>query len=161
MPVIVVLSLSTTQAALSWQDGVLIDKVGSGYIYIFPSTQGRVKANDEPAGKIQVGDTITVMYALKVIRSGKARFIALDGSKIPPSELDKLKPRLSVVQMDKQFGFLVKDKTSPKLNVYISPSFMAEKTSREGLKDKVARGGNLNVLIGGDGKLKVLKVILD
>ena len=138
---------------------VKVQKVGNSYLFLFPATQGRTVAKENPAGKIAVGKTISVAYALKVM-GGKSRFILLDGTKA-----GELMPKLSTEQVDKLFGFQVKDTKQPLLNVYIDPSFMQKappdsKALLEG--ERVAREGNLDVIIGKEGKdYKIIAVRLN
>ena len=147
------------QPSLKWQDGVLIQKVGQSIIYIFPSTEGRVTAIENPAGVITIGSTITISYALKVVSIGKARFIGLDASAITAKALEAANPRLKVVKADKLFGFLLRDTKVPTLEIHIAPSFMENKVTQE---EKIVRQGNLSVTIGQvNGQLKILNAWLD
>ena len=135
------------------QDGVIIQKIGSTYVYVFPTETGRIKGSDNPAGVITIGTNIAVAYALKIMHSGSARFIGFYGPNLQ-------EPKLKVVKAEENFGFLVKDKTQPVLDVQINPTFMAE--TKKQMQDKIARQGNLNVTLKRekDG-YKVLKVVLD
>ena len=135
------------------QDGVIIQKIGSTYVYVFPTENGRIKGSDNPAGVITVGNNIAVAYALKIMRFGSARFIGFYGPNLH-------EPKLRVVNAKENFGFLVKDKTQPVLDVQINPSFMAE--TKKKTQEKIARAGNLNVTLKREKYgFKVLKVVLD
>ena len=128
---------------------VITQKVGNSYIFIFPATQGRITATETPAGRIDIGTTITVMYGLKVSK-GRSRFILMDGTKT-----EGITPKLTMQHTDKLFGFKVKDVNQPLLHIYIDPSFMEKmppdsKDKLEG--EKPAREGNLDVIIEKKGK---------
>ena len=126
------------------QDNVLIRKVGDSYIFIFPSTQGRTKANSRPAGRIDLGKTITVKYAFEVIGGGKSRFILIDATKGAG-----IVPKLTVEQVDKLFGFMLKDLNNPQVDIHIDPSFMQKvpKQTQGQLQKEMVREGNLDVII--------------
>ncbi len=131
---------------------MIIKKVGASYIYVFPSAQGRIKSTDNPAGKIEIGKTVTVIYALKIM--GKARFIGLDGSTISP--------KLTVAQSDKLFGFMVRDSKQSDINISINPTFMSKLERVSDVQEKMARQGNLSVTLAPvDHGVKIISVVLD
>ncbi len=131
---------------------MIIKKVGTSYIFVFPSAQGRIATIENPAGKITIGKTITVIYALKII--GKARFIGVDNSSIPPE--------LTAAQSSKLFGFMVRDSRQPNLDIRINPSFMAKLETAKQVQGKMARQGNLNLVLATDDHgIKIVSVILD
>jgi len=145
--------------AESWrmQGGVIINKVGNSYIFVFPSTEGRITGIAEPAGKIKVGKTITVVYSLKIIGGGRARFIGFNATQAHTDP----KPTLSIEEGYKTFGFAVKDANNPNLDIHIDPEF-AKKVGASLRGEKVAKQGNLYVTIGkGKDTLKVVRVDLN
>lgn len=163
---LLLVAISTISAEpVQMQNGVIIHKVGNAYLFIFPASQGRLKATDNPAGIIEIGKSIKVMYALKIINKGKARFIGLDGSTLSPKLQKQLKPVLKTQNMNELFGFLVKDTNQPLLHMHIKPGFMdkASEVTQEDIKEKMARQGNLTVIFGpaSDGGLKIMAAILD
>ncbi len=127
-----------------WQDGVIVQKTGNGYLYLFPATQGRIKGNENPAGVINVGDTITVMYSLHLIGHAKTRFIGLDASRATG-----ISPNLTVAKTSKSFGFFVRDTNQSTIEIAIEPSFMEKirKLEEKELKNSIANQGNLNVTL--------------
>lgn len=126
-------------------------------MFIFPVTQGRIATSDNPAGTIRIGQTITVAYALKLIRSGRARFIGVDASKLPTTDL---KMTMRVQQASQAFGFIVKDTRQPNLNISISPTFMDK--VKDNFRETVARSGNLSITLAPvAGGFKILQVVLD
>jgi hypothetical protein len=146
-----------------WQDGVVVQKIGPEYMFVFPAVYGRLppvfQSPSNPSGKIQVGSTITIAYALKLSK-GNARFIALDASKLPAKALNRLNPNLKVENNEQvAFGFLVKDTSQPNLNVHINPKFGAS-MSKEVANQRIGNEGNLNVVIGQNAKVRfyVVKV---
>jgi len=156
---VILLALILPLHAESWrmQDGVIISKVGNSYIFVFPSTKGRITGIAEPAGKIKVGKTIAVVYALKIIGSGRARFIGFDATQAHTDP----KPTLRVEEGYKTFGFAVKDANNPNLDIHMDPEF-AKKVGASLRGEKVARQGNLYVTIGKDkDTLKIIRVDLN
>jgi len=152
------IALSATIHAKEWtlESGVIVQQIGNSYLFVFPSNKGRIRGIAEPAGKIQVGSTISVVYSLKIMGGGKARFIGFDAS---PASTDP-KPKLSVEQAYQTFGFLVKDANNPKLDVHVDPEF-AKKAGKTLRGEKVAAHGNLYVTLGrNDGTLKITRVDL-
>jgi hypothetical protein len=145
-----------------WQDGVMVQKKGSSYIFIFP-TNRLMTPSQNLAGEITIGNSIAVIYALKVLRSSRTRFIGLDGSTLSAEEFAKLKPRLSTTNASNTFGFMVRDSIQPTMNIYIEPSFMAGKIDTQPLEQRIARQGNLTVVFGAtkSGQLRILQAILD
>ena len=127
-----------------WQDGVIIKKTGGGYLYLFPATQGRIKSNQNPAGVINVGETITVMYSLQLIGRAKTRFIGMDATRT-----SGISPNLTVAKMSKSFGFFVRDTNSSTIEIAIEPSFMQKirKLTEKELRTAVASQGNLDVTL--------------
>jgi hypothetical protein len=156
-----ILPLSSVVAAPRWQDGVMIQKKGPDYIYVFPAKRVRVSVSRNPAGEISIGRSISVMYALKVM--GRSRFIGLDASFLSEEQLAKLNPRLSVTEASKDSGFIVRDSIQPMIHIHIEPSFMEGKVSTESLRQKIAREGNLTVIFGvtKSGALRIVQAILD
>lgn len=142
LPLLIPLHLKADQ--WKWQDGVLVQKTGNGYLYLFPSTQGRIKGNETPAGVINVGDTITVMYSLHLIDRAKTRFIGMDATRSKG-----ISPSLTVTKAQKSFGFFVRDTNSPTLEIDIESSFMQKLQSlkEKELKTVIAAHGNLNVTL--------------
>lgn len=136
-----------------WMNGVIAQKLGSQYVFVFPTSKGRIKAVATPTGKIQIGDNITILYALKV--RGKARYIFLDSEKAQAT----LKPNLIVENKKETYGFLVRDTTQGNLKVYIDQNLIdIGQVVQEKLnsieKEKIARQGNLNVVLGKGDKVK-------
>ena len=136
-----------------WKDGVIAQKIGSNYMFVFPTSQGRIKATTTPVGKIRIGDNITILYALKV--KGKVRFISLDASKSQAT----LKPDLMVENTGETFGFFVRDTSQGNLKIYIDPNLSGlGQVVQEKLnaieKEKIAQRGNLNVAVGKGDKVK-------
>lgn len=152
--------LDVSAQRAQWQDSVMVRKIGSNYIFIFPDT--RVTPFQNVAGEITVSRSVAVMYAIKIIR-GQSRFIGLDGSVLPPEELAKLKPRLRTINASKNFGFLIRDSIQPDMHIHIEPSFMAGKISTELLQQRIAREGNLTVIFAASksGQLRILQAILN
>lgn len=136
------------------QDNVLIKKVGDSYIFIFPSTQGRIKGNSRPAGRIDIGKTITVKYAFEVIGTGKSRFILIDATKD-----GGITPKLTVEQADKLFGFMLRDSNNKQVDIHIDPSFMQKvpKNTKSALQKEMVREGNLDVVIERKGDTYTIK----
>ena len=131
-------------------------------MFVFPSSQGKLLVSDNPAGKISIGDTITISYALKIARSGKVRFIGVDGSSLSPSAVANLRIVLKVESSQKYFGFFVRDTRQPNLDISINPSFMAKVKTKNGLREKIAQQGNLNVVLAPvKGGYKIISVVLD
>lgn len=127
------------------QDSVIVRKVGDSYIFIFPSTQGRIKADSRPAGRIDLGKTITVKYAFQVLGNGKSRFILIDATNGAG-----IVPKLTVEEVDKLFGFMLRDLNNPKVDIHIDPSFMQklpQQVKFETLQKEMVREGNLDVII--------------
>ena len=126
------------------QDGVIIQKTGGGYLYIFPANKGRLKGEDNPAGVINVGQTITVMYSLKLIGDAKTRFIGMDATRTAG-----ISPNLTVTKAQESFGFFVRDTNQSTLEIDIASSFMdkIKKLTEQELKTKIASQGNLNVTL--------------
>jgi hypothetical protein len=125
---------------------------------IFPSSQGRLITSDNPAGMIKIGQTITVAYALKLIRTGRARFVGVDASKLPSA--DNLKIQVTIQQAPKPFGFIVKDTRQPKLDITINPKFMAK--VKGNLQEAVVQQGNLNITLASvPGGFKIISIVLD
>ncbi len=126
------------------QDGVIVQKTGNGYLYLFPATHGRLKTTANPAGVINVGDTITVMYSLKLIGAAKTRFIGMDATRT-----SGIAPHLTVTKADKSFGFFVRDTNQTELEIAIEPSFMQKikRLTESELKTEIASQGNLNVTL--------------
>ena len=142
-----------------WQDGVIIQRTDRGYLYLFPATQGRIKGNANPAGVINVGETITVMYSLRLIGRARTRFIGVDATLSPG-----VSPRLKVTKAMRAFGFFVRDTNQATLDITIERSFMRklEKATTEQSHNAVATQGNLNVsLKKQDGKVVISGVTLD
>lgn len=142
-----------------WQDGVIVHKTDGGYLYLFPYTQGRIAAPENPAGVINVGDTITVMYSLKLIGRAKTRFIGMDTSRATG-----VSPRLTVKKAQKAFGFFIRDTNQSVLDITIEPSFMQKiaKQSEKNMRDTIASQGNLNVTLSEKNKKVVIEgVTLD
>jgi hypothetical protein len=135
-----------------WQDGVIIQKTNGGYIYLFPSTQGRIKGTINPAGVINVGQTITVMYSLKLIGRAKTRFIGMDATRT-----SGISPELTVAKASKAFGFFVRDTNQSTIEITIEPSFMQKIKNFEETKlhNIIASQGNLNVTLS-EKKRKVM-----
>jgi hypothetical protein len=156
-----ILPLSSALAAPRWLDGVMIQKKGSDYIYIFPATRTRMSVQRNPAGEISIGRTISVMYSLKVM--GRSRFIGLDASFLSAKQQAELSPRLSVIEASKTFGFMVRDSIQPMMHIHIEPSFMEGRVSTEPLQQKIAREGNLTVIfeVTKSGALRIVQAILD
>ena len=162
LPGALLLLLVLNSDATTIQDGVLIQKVGATYLFIFPSYEGRLKASDNPAGTISIGSTVTVAYALKIIKGGRARFVGVDGSTIPPDVFDTLKVALKTQRASKLFGFMVRDTRQPKLDITISPEFMAKVKNKRKLTETVVREGNLNLILAPDAEgFKIVSVVLD
>lgn len=126
------------------QDGVIIQKTGGGYLYIFPANVGRLKGIENPAGVINVGQTITVMYSLHLIGNAKTRFIGMDASRTAG-----IAPNLTVTKAQKSFGFFVRDTNQSTLEIDIASSFMDKmrKLTEQELKTEIASQGNLNVTL--------------
>lgn len=128
----------------TWKDGVIVQKTNGGYLYIFPSTHGRIRSVQNPAGVISVGSTITVMYSLRLIGRAKTRFIGMDTSRT-----SGISPNLTVARAGKAFGFFVRDTNQSTLEIAIEPSFM-QKLARQTEKytqESIASEGNLNVTL--------------
>ncbi len=123
---------------------MIVKKVDNGYLYMFPSTQGRIKGNENPAGVINVGSTITVMYSLHLIGRAKTRFIGMDATKTTG-----ISPNLTVAKTQKSFGFFVRDTNQSTLEIDIEPTFMQkiQKLTEQELHSAVASQGNLNVTL--------------
>lgn len=140
--------------SVTQQDGVIIQKTGSSYLFIFPTSKGSIRATANPAGKIMVGNTVEVMYSLKL--AGSARFINVEGRA-------ELRPKLEVKSMP-VLGFLIKDTRKPQIDITISPKFMAKvrEIDPKTLREKVATQGNLNVTISYQhGGYTINNVVLD
>lgn len=106
---------------------------------MFPASQGKLFVPDNPAGKISIGETITLRYALK-IEGGKARFIGVDASPLSKTVAGNLRVVLKPEPSPALFGFLVVDMNQPNLNFHIvNPSRRA--------RENIARHGNLNVTL--------------
>ena len=123
------------------QPDVIVHKVGRGYLYVFPHTISNVN----PAGVINVGSTITVMYSLRLIGTARARFIAMDATRTRG-----ITPNLTVMKhTTKSFGFFIRDTNQKVLDIAIDPSFMRkiEKLNEKQIVNAVAAQGNLNVLL--------------
>lgn len=148
---------------VSIEGDVIVKRIGDSYMFVFPAPRGRfILANTNPAGEIFIGKTVSVAYALKIIQGGKARFVSVDGSKIPHDVIDRLRIALAVRRAGKFFGFFVHDSRQPNLNISISPSFMKNAANKVSMGEQIARSGNLSVTLAPAGNgVKVLKVILD
>lgn len=149
--------LSVKADEWKWQDGVIVQKIGSGFVFVFPSSQGRIMATAKQSGKIKIGKTITILYALQIEKSKNARYVALDGSKL--STTTELKPELKVEGKDDVLGFVVQDTSQDVLNIYINSSFtktigkIAQDKLNRIQKEKIARQGNLNVVVSSKDKV--------
>ncbi len=148
--------------AAQWQDGVMVQKARSSYIFAFP-TNRIMTPSQNLAGEITIGHSIAVMYALKVLRSSRTRFIGLDGSVLSAEQFAKLRPRLSTTNASNTLGFMVRDSIQPTMHIYIEPSFMAGKIDTQPLQQRIARQGNLTVVFGvtRSGQLRIIQAILD
>lgn len=157
------LTFDSQASPLTVDDSVIVKRIGQTYLFVFPSAMGRFAgASQNPAGKLEIGQTVTIEYALKIIKGGKARFIGVDGSQLSSAAIDAMRVKLSVEPKSETFGFIVRDSKQPVLHVHINPSFMAEKRSKAEVKEKIAREGNLNVILQRDKDgVKILKVYLD
>ncbi len=120
---------------------------------MFPSTQGRIKGNENPAGVINVGDTITVMYSLHLIGHAKTRFIGMDATRATG-----IAPNLTVSKAGKSFGFFVRDTRQSQIEIDIEPTFMQkiQKLAESELHNAVASSGNLNVTLSEKNKVIVI-----
>lgn len=123
---------------------MIVQKTGNGYLYLFPATQGRIRGNVNPAGVINVGSTITVMYSLKLIGRAKTRFIGMDASRT-----SGVSPNLTVARATRSFGFFVRDTNQSTLSITIWPSFMQKIKNLEEskIRSTIATQGNLNVTL--------------
>jgi hypothetical protein len=148
-----------------WNDGVIVQKVGPEFMFVFPSPKGRITAIATPSGKIQIGNTITIKYSLKITQLNRARFISLDASKLPIKSQD-IAPNLTIDNKnDVIFGFLVKDTGQGQLDIFIDPKF-AENISQLAqnrlklIQQKIGHEGNLNVIMGPGDKnnFKIIKI---
>lgn len=146
------LTCASAWAQFSEQDGVLVQKTGPAYLYVFPASQGRLRVTSEPSGNIKVGTNIVVMYMLHVQQGGKSRFIQLDAAKVPESVRKEIVPKLEAALNQKKvdMAFIVKDSTQRNLNINIGSGLMAtirrkaqEKAATE--QQVISRQGNLNV----------------
>jgi len=153
--ILLILPLSVAAAAPRWQDGVMIQRKGSDYIYVFPV---HISVRN-PTGEITLSHSISVMYSLKMM--GKSRFIGLSASLLPAEH--KIAPRLTITEGSKASGFMVRDSIQPMMHINIEPSFMAGRVSTESLQHKIAREGNLTVILGvtKSGALRIVQAILD
>ncbi len=144
-----------------WQDGVIVQKLGQQFTFVFPSNKGRITAVARPSGKIQIGKTITLLYALKVAPGANARFVSFGGPKVTRS----IKPELNVENNGSTFGFLIRDTGQDKLDIHIDPGFMknigeqAQDRMNE-VQQRIANGGNLNVVVDSSDKVnfKIVRV---
>jgi len=58
---------------------------------------------------------------------------------------------------------MVRDSIQPMMHIHIEPSFMVDRVGTESLQQKVARQGNLTVIMGvtKSGALRIVQAILD
>ena len=130
---------------------MIVRKIGQSWLFVFPASQGKLFVPDNPAGKISIGDTITLRYALK-IEGGKARFVVVDASPLSKEVADNLRIVLKPEPSKTVFGFLVVDTRQSNLEFSIKPAN----------QENVSRHGNLSVmLIAAKGGYKIGKLILD
>ncbi len=132
---------------------MIVQKTGNGYLYLFPAAHGRLQTHDNPAGVINVGDTITVMYSLKLIGEARTRFIGMDATRTTG-----ISPNLTVTKATKSFGFFVRDTNQSTLEIDIAPSFMQKikRLTEDQLKTQIASQGNLNVTLSEKHKKTVI-----
>jgi len=145
------------------QGDVIVTTVGKSSLFVFPSSQGRIKVQATRIGEIRAGSNIVVLYAIHVSQ-GNARFIAFDASKAKPGFTPRLtgKPGQS-----NEVGFIVKDSTVIPLHIHIDPGFLKAKEQGMDIKEKIAHEANAEIIIrefkGHDGGIhyQIEKVVID
>lgn len=148
--------LATASASVTVQDGVIVQKIGSSSMFIFPGSG--TQAVQSTIGKIRVGNNIAILYWLKIIKSNKARFIAFDSSKVRG-----LNARLTENGTDKiGLGFLVSDSSQKQLTIIINPGLIKDVATKN-INSRIAYEGNLNVEFGrGEHtRYKIVRVTID
>jgi hypothetical protein len=145
------------------EEGVIVQKVGTAYMFVFPGENAQLHSVAEPKGIVQVGDTITILYWLRIY-GDQPRFIAMDAP-------IKVRPQLfPVTKTGNKWlgGFLIRDSNQKQLDISISPKLWKQVRSvptrkqLSELEKTMSKMANLSVTIGGDAThFKITKIIID
>ncbi len=153
LPLLLILSLSNNAPA---SEGVLESRVGSTYMFVFPG------AVAEPKGIVQVGDTITILYWLR-ISGKKSRFIAMDGAWTVPAHFP-------IAQTGNKWagGFMIRDTGQHQLDIKLAPRIwdkvkdVPNRDQLVALEKQMSRTANLRLTISGiKPHYKIVQVTID